>query len=90
MAASEERKIAEPEPTRLERAARSFTAVAEKYVPDAFVFALIGTFLVVVAAVVATDTPAVKVAELWGKGFWELLPFTLQMAMVVITGSRPG
>ncbi len=83
---AKEAATAEPEPTALERAARSFTAFAEKYVPDAFVFALIGTFLVVVAAVAATETPAVKVVELWGKGFWELLPFTLQMAMVVITG----
>lgn len=76
----------EPEPTKLERAAQAFTRLAEKYVPDAFVFALIGTFLVVVAALVATDTTAIKVVELWGKGFWELLPFTLQMVVVVITG----
>lgn len=84
MATPEE--TSEPSPTGLERAARSFTAFAEKYVPDAFVFALIGTFLVVIAAVAATDTTPSKVVELWGKGFWELLPFTLQMAMVVITG----
>ena len=34
----------------------------------------------------ATPTPPVEVVELWGKGFWVLLPFTLQMALVVITG----
>ncbi|MBL9026585.1 MAG: short-chain fatty acid transporter [Myxococcales bacterium] len=86
MGDDKERPVAEPEPTGLERAAQAFTRMAEKYVPDAFVFALIGTFLVVVAALLGTDVPAAKVVELWGKGFWELLPFTLQMVLVVVTG----
>jgi len=29
---------------------------------------------------------ALEVVQLWGVGFWELLPFTLQMALVIITG----
>jgi short-chain fatty acids transporter len=81
-----ESEPAHERPSTLERAARAFTAFAEKYVPDAFVFALIGTVIVVVAAIAGTDTPPVKVVELWGKGFWELIPFTMQMALVVVTG----
>jgi short-chain fatty acids transporter len=71
---------------RLETVAASFTTWAERTLPDAFVFALVGTVLVVVAAMVATPTPALMIVDLWGKGFWELLPFTMQMALVVITG----
>jgi short-chain fatty acids transporter len=78
---------------RLARLAARFTAWAERWIPDAFVFALVATLLVVVAAFVvlsgkkpAADA-ALDVVQLWGTGFWELLPFTLQMALVIITGS---
>lgn len=70
----------------LERCASAFTRWAERSIPDAFVFALIGTVLVVVAASVRPEVRTLDVVEIWGKGFWELLPFTLQMALVVITG----
>ncbi|MBK8169982.1 MAG: short-chain fatty acid transporter [Sandaracinaceae bacterium] len=73
-------------PTRLERVAAAFTRWAERTIPDAFVFALIGTVIVVVAASVRPEVRTLDVVEIWGKGFWELLPFTLQMALVVITG----
>ena len=73
-------------PNPLERLAGACTALAERYVPDAFVFALLGTVVVVAAAMVGTDTAPVEVVALWGRGFWELLPFTGQMCMVVITG----
>ena len=62
------------------------TAWSERWIPDAFVFALLATVVVVVAAVVATPTGVVDVAWLRGTGFWELIPFTMQMALVIITG----
>lgn len=70
-----------------------FTRWAERSIPDAFVFALIATFIVFVAAVLmlqrhgaSTGAAVVSATEIWGKGFWELIPFTLQMALVIITG----
>ncbi len=71
---------------RLARVAARFTAWAERFIPDAFVFALLATVVVVVAALVKTGDVKV-VVQAWGGGFWELLPFTLQMALVIITGS---
>lgn len=70
----------------LARAAARFTAWAEKWLPDAFIFALIAT-VIVVAAALAKLGDAREVVTIWGNGFWELLPFTLQMALVIITGS---
>jgi short-chain fatty acids transporter len=35
-----------------------------------------------------TFTPATpgEVVDAWGRGFWELIPFTLQMSLIIITG----
>src|ERR1700712_5035969 len=70
----------------LARCALSLTEWTERWVPDAFIFALLATLLVVGAAVVATPTPLAAVIDSWGRGFWELIPFTMQMSMVIITG----
>ncbi|MGE3704485.1 MAG: short-chain fatty acid transporter [Vicinamibacterales bacterium] len=76
------------------RLALALTAWTERWVPDAFVFALIATVVVVVAGVTVTPASPGQVVDAWGRGFWELIPFTLQMALVIITGhvlatSRP-
>lgn len=75
-----------PPPGRLARVAARFTAFAEKWIPDAFVFALVATFLVLPIAMVGRNKTPLEVVEIWGGGFWELIPFTLQMALVIITG----
>ncbi len=62
-----------------------FTAWTERWIPDAFVFALLATVLVAAAGFVVAGKP-LDVVDGWGKGFWELIPFTLQMALVIITG----
>ncbi len=81
-------------PRGLARVAARFTGLAERYVPDAFVFALVATFVVLPVAMVGRGKSPLEVVQLWGGGFWELIPFTLQMALVIITGyvlatSRP-
>ena len=66
--------------------AARFTAWTQKWIPDAFVFALVATAVAVLAGLWVTRGGVVTVVESWGKGFWELLGFTLQMALVIITG----
>ena len=68
------------------RVALALTDWTERWVPDAFVFALLATLVVVVAGVVATPSSVGQVVDAWGRGFWDLIPFTLQMALVIITG----
>lgn len=78
----------DPGPTRpLERLALRFTDLAERWLPDAFIFALVATLLVVLAATTAGGASPGAVAGIWGRGFWSLIPFTLQMALIVITGT---
>ena len=70
----------------LARMALALTDWTERWVPDAFVFALVATLIVVVAGVGFTPSSVPQVIDAWGKGFWELIPFTLQMALIIITG----
>jgi short-chain fatty acids transporter len=65
--------------------AERFTRVAEQLVPDAFVFALLATCLVVLAAC-AHGSSLGMIADQWGSGLWDLLPFMAQMSLVVIAG----
>ena len=69
----------------LARFAQRLAAATEKWFPDAYVFALIGVAVVSIAALLIGSTPK-EVAEAFGGGFWDLAEFTLQMAMVVLTG----
>ena len=70
---------------RLERIARRFTDLAERWIPDAFVFALAATVLVLGGGLLVGAGP-LELTKAWGDGFWELLSFTMQMALVIITG----
>ena len=69
----------------LARFAQRLAGWTEKWFPDAYVFALIGVVVVTVAALLNGSSPKV-VANAFGGGFWDLAEFTLQMAMVVLTG----
>ena len=58
---------------------------AERWFPDAFVFAAIAVALVAIAALAAgASFPGVAAA--FGAGFWSLIPFTMQMSLIVIGG----
>jgi short-chain fatty acids transporter len=69
----------------LERLALAFTDFAERWLPDAFVFALAATVVVFAAGLAIGAAPSALVGA-WGQGFWELLGFTMQMVLVIVTG----
>jgi len=73
-------------PGPVARAALALTDWSERWLPDAFIFALLATLLVIVAALAATPSGPLQIVDAWGRGFWELIPFTLQMALIIITG----
>ena len=57
------------------RVALRFTAWAERWLPDAFVFALVATLLVLRRGAGARRTRGRwRSSTSWGKGFWELVP----------------
>lgn len=58
---------------------------SQKWFPDAFVFALVGLIVVFVAGLFA-GVGARNLIKYFGDGFWGLIPFTMQMAMIIIGG----
>jgi short-chain fatty acids transporter len=74
-----------PSEKGLARVAQSLAGWTEKWFPDAYVFALAGVVVVAVAALANGSSPQTVVTA-FGDGFWDLATFTLQMAMVVLTG----
>ncbi len=58
---------------------------SEKWFPDALVFALLGIVIVFCFGLAIGESPG-KLAIEGGKSFWVLIPFTMQMAMIIIGG----
>lgn len=63
--------------------------VVNRWLPDPFLFAVILTVVVFVASMVGTQQGPVDLVNAWGnaKGFWGLLSFSMQMALVLVLGS---
>jgi short-chain fatty acids transporter len=78
----------------LARVALRFTDWTERWVPDAFVFALAATVVVFALGVAIAGASPIELVGSWGGSFWGLAKFTLQMALIIVTGyvlasSRP-
>jgi len=58
---------------------------SERWFPDPLVFALIGIVFVFLTGLCLRQSPS-KLAIQGGKNFWTLVPFTMQMVMIIIGG----
>jgi len=63
-----------------------FTELMRRYLPDPFVFAIGLTLLTMILAVAIEGNAPLAVVGAWGKGFWNLLAFTAQMAVILAMG----
>lgn len=61
-------------------------ALVRGYLPDPFLFAVILTFIVFVIAMPITGQGPIDMVTHWGKGAWNLLGFSMQMALVLVLG----
>lgn len=65
---------------------QSFRVGVERYLPNAFIFALLLTLIVMVMGMVMTGESFFSMIEHWYNGFWGFLAFTTQMILIIITG----
>lgn len=64
-----------------------FTRIMQRWLPDAFIIAIILTFVVMIAGVLSQDHSPAKMAQFWGDGVWNLLVFSMQVIITLVTGS---
>lgn len=62
-------------------------SLVQKFLPDAFIFCIILTIIVFIAAMPVTGMNPIEVANAWGEGVWNLLSFSMQMALVLVLGT---
>lgn len=70
----------------IESLANASTMVMQKFLPDAYIFAVILTIIVFLAALISTKQSFIAVVGHWGKGVWGILAFSMQMVLVLVTG----
>jgi short-chain fatty acids transporter len=71
---------------RLARAADTLARVSARWVPDSFSIACLLTLFTLGLGVTLGGAGPRQVVDAWGKGFWDLLAFAMQIAVVVFAG----
>ena len=71
--------------SRLGRIGLALANWSERWFPDPLVFAFLGVVIVFLIGVASGESPS-KLAIEGGKSFWALIPFTMQMVMVIVGG----
>ncbi|NNE31081.1 MAG: short-chain fatty acid transporter [Winogradskyella sp.] len=64
---------------------QKFTDAFTKYMPSAYVFALLLTLLTAIFAISFTNSEPLQILEGWYSGFWNLLSFGMQIVLIIIT-----
>jgi len=68
------------------RIGEKLTYLFLKYMPNAFVFAIVLTLLTASIAFVWSDASPLKIITSWYDGFFDLLTFGMQIVLIIITG----
>lgn len=63
-----------------------FKVGVENYLPNAFIFALLLTFITLVMGMTVTNQSFLEMTTHWYSGFWNFLAFTTQMILILVTG----
>ncbi|WP_294704325.1 short-chain fatty acid transporter [uncultured Fusobacterium sp.] len=61
-------------------------SVMQKYLPDPYIFCALLTFIVFIGTMIFTKQSPMRIIGHWTNGFWSLLSFSMQMALVLVTG----
>lgn len=60
--------------------------LVQRFLPDPFLFAVLLTLVVFVLGIFSTGQSAFDMVHHWSGGFWNLLAFSMQMVLVLVTG----
>jgi len=63
-----------------------FVKLVQRYLPDPFLFAVVLTFVVFLMGIIINKQSPLDMVKYWGEGFWNLLTFSMQMVLILVTG----
>ncbi|MGY4623351.1 short subunit fatty acids transporter [Bradyrhizobium sp. USDA 4486] len=69
----------------LARFSQHMVSFAERWFPDAYVFVLVAVVVIALGTIVHGGSP-LAVSRAFGDGFWNLIPFTMQLALAAVAG----
>ncbi|WP_069383121.1 short-chain fatty acid transporter [Halomonas caseinilytica] len=70
----------------LKSLSRPAVKLVERYLPDPYIFVLLLTVIAAATAIAVERQTPLTVLRFWGDGFWNLLSFSMQMLLVLVTG----
>lgn len=70
----------------MKRASRFFVKLVQEYLPNAYVLAIVLTFIIFLLGIFVANRGPLEMIIFWGTGYPELFQFAMQMVMVLITG----
>jgi len=70
----------------LKTTTRVLVRVADRWMPDPLVVAVILTFICIASAILFTDFGLASSVDAWGASVWDLLAFTMQMVLILGLG----
>src|SRR5574341_2543342 len=70
----------------LQRLAGALTGWSTRWVPDAWIIAVILSAIAYVLGLIFTKSTPYQLVQYWGNGFWILLTFAMQMCLIIVTG----
>ena len=70
----------------LRRLASFFTYVMRHYLPDAYLFAILLTFLSGILTLIFTKAGFMGLIKAWGDGIYGIVAFAMQMILILVTG----
>lgn len=69
------------------RLTQASVRLVERWLPDAFIFAIILTIITFILSWITTGQGPLELVNHWGVGVWNLLSFSMQMALVLVLGN---
>lgn len=60
--------------------------LVQRYLPDPFLFCIMITFVIFISGIIFTGQSPMAMVKHWSSGFWSLLAFSMQMALVLVFG----
>ncbi|MDG2141816.1 MAG: TIGR00366 family protein [Gammaproteobacteria bacterium] len=77
----------EPAMTPVQKMGELIADRVEKWMPNPFLFAILLTYTAAIVAFISEGSGPIEIANAWYGGFWNLLQFSMQMVLILVTAN---